>query len=152
MRFLRFKQSGFTLIELLIVVAIFGMISGFLVIGFQNFASYQQFNQAVGDVDFVLNQSRVNARSAVDDESHGVRFAAGSITQFIGDTYSAVDPNNEVINYELVTIQANLTGGVVDVVFNKLTGLPSATGTVIVTGTRFYASTTIIIYDTGVIE
>ena len=145
-------NNGFTLVEILVVLTMLAFIAGFIVIGFQNYASYQQFNQAAGDIEFALKQTRLNARSAVVDQPHGIHFSADSITQFYGGTYSAVDPSNEVIQYELVTIDPTLTGGVDTIIFGKLTGLPSATGTVVVSGTRFSASTTISITDTGVIQ
>lgn len=146
------QQKGFTLIEILIVITIVVMISGLLMVGFQNFASYQQFNQAAGDVEFTLKQTRLNARSALVDQPHGVHFSTNSITQFYGGTYVPGDPNNQVIQYELVTIDPYLTSGVDTIVFSKLTGIPSATGTVVISGTRFSASTTIKITDAGVIQ
>ena len=151
--FIKSKQlKDFTLIEILVVISIVSALASIMMLGFQNYASYQQYNQAVGDVKFVLNQSRVNARSAVDDKSHGVKFFSNSITQYIGNPYSLSNPTNRVINYSLVTIQANLKGGVDQILFNKLTGIPSATGTIVVSGTKFLASTTIKITDTGVIQ
>lgn len=146
------SQKGFSLVELLIVVSLIALISGFLVIGFQNFASYQQYKQAVGDVEFSLNQSKVKARSAVSDSKHGIKFANDRITKFVGSTYSVSSPTNEVIIYSLVTLQANLTGGVDEIIFNKLSGLPSATGTIVISGTIFSASTTIEVTDSGVIQ
>lgn len=146
------QQKGYTLVEILIVLTMLVFVAGFIVIGFRNYASYQQFNQAAGDVDFTLKQTRLNARSALVDQPHGVHFSTDSVTQFYGDTYDVADPTNQVIQYELVTIDPTLTGGVDTIVFSKLTGLPSATGTVVISGTRFSASTTINISDTGVIQ
>ena len=71
---------------------------------------------------------------------------------FVGDTYNAVDPDNETITYELVTLDFALTGGADEVVFKKLTGLPSATGTVVVNGVNYTASTTIELTRSGVIQ
>ena len=146
------QLRGFTLIEILVVISMIALISGFIITGFQNFASFQQYNQAVGDVKFALNQSRVEARSAVGDEAHGVKISIDRITKFYGSTYSAIDPNNEVIIYKLVTLQSNLTGGADEIIFSKLSGIPSATGTIMVSGTKFSASTTIQISDSGVIQ
>lgn len=146
------KKTGFTVIELLIVVSIAAVIAGFVLIGFKNFASYQQFNQAGGDIKFILNQSQLYARSAVDDDYHGIRFSANSLTQFTGNIYSAADPDNVVTDYNLVTIQFDLVGGADEIVFDKLSGLPSATGTVTIIGVHYTGTTTIEILDSGVIE
>lgn len=146
------NTRGFTFVEFLVVLAILIIVLGITVIGFQNFAGYQQFNQAVADVQYILNRAHTDARSAVDDSAHGVKFAAGSVTEFTGDVYAAADPDNIVNTYQLVTFDVELTGGVDEITFDKLTGLPSATGTVVVEGTAFSASTTITISSTGVIE
>jgi Tfp pilus assembly protein FimT len=138
--------------ELIIVVSLLALIAGFLISGFKNYAAYQQYGQAVNDVAFVLNQTKLKARAAEADQSHGVHFTANSITQFVGDTYVALDPNNVVTAYQLVTLQTGLTGGTDTIVFDRLTGLPSATGTVLVEGISFSASTTIVVSDAGVIE
>ena len=146
------RASGFTILEILIVLALLGLMASISMMGFKNFASYQQYNQAVGDVQFSLQQTRLNARSAVVDQPHGIHILANSITQFYGDIYNVTDTTNEVILFELVTLQADLTGGVQTIVFDKLTGIPSATGTIIVSGTAFESSTTIKISDAGVIQ
>ncbi len=146
------QTQGFTVIELLIVVAIIGIIATISIIGFRNFASFQQYNQAVSDVTFILNQTRLNARSAELDSSHGVKIMTSSLTQFIGDSHVVSDPLNQVTNYNLVEFDVNLTGGVDEIVFDKLTGLPSATGTIVVEGTVFAASTTIEITSAGIIQ
>jgi prepilin-type N-terminal cleavage/methylation domain-containing protein len=152
MYFFTHRNAGFTITELLVVIALMLIVAGFLLVGIRNYASYQQYNQAASEVKFNLNQTRVRARSAVSDESHGIKFEADRMTQFIGDAYLASDPDNELTVYQLVTIQTDLTGGVDEIVFNKLTGLPSATGTVTVSGTAFSASTTIQITNSGVVE
>lgn len=145
-------QSGFTMVELLVVVTFIVLIATFAMSGFQNYASYQQYNQAVGDVAFTVQQTRLNARSAVADEAHGIKILSDSLTQFVGTTYILGAPTNVVTTYPLVTFQPELAGGVDEIVFAKLTGLPSATGTIVTTGTSFSASTSLIISDTGVIQ
>lgn len=146
------NKSGFTIIELLITVSILVVITTFAIIGFKNFASFQQYNQAVGDIQFSLEQTRLSARSTEQDSRHGIKFNSDSIVIFVGDVYSAADPQNQIINYELVTLQTTLAGGVDEVVFDKLTGFPSATGTIVVSGVNFSASTTIKLTSTGVIQ
>lgn len=145
-------RRGFSLIEVVFVVALLFIVASIIMVGFQNFAGFQQYNQAVGDIQFTLDQTRMNARGAVDDRAHGIRFFSDSVTQFVGDSYVAADPQNKTISYSLITLTTDLSGGANEVVFDKLTGLPSATGTVTVTGTNFTASTTITISDAGVIE
>lgn len=148
----KLPNSGFTFVEMIIVVFLIVLIVGFTVIGFKNFATYQQYNQAVGEVGFVLNQTKVDARSSADDDAHGIHVATNTITQFVGDTYNVSDSTNQEHTFELVTFEANLTGGVDTIVFEKLTGIPSATGTIVVNGRDLNASTTFSVSDSGVIQ
>lgn len=148
----RSTLTGFTLIEVLITLSLLAFVATLSIIGFQNFARFQQYNQAVSDVTFVLEQARLSARSAVADESHGVKLAATSLTEFSGNAFVIGDPDNVVHTYELVTLQYDLTDGVDEIVFQKLTGLPSATGTITVVGAIFTASTTIEITGAGVVQ
>jgi type II secretory pathway pseudopilin PulG len=143
---------GFTLVEILVILAILVLVIGFVTIGFRNFASFQQYNQAVSEVRFMLETTQQQARSANDDASHGVKFSPSSLISFVGDAYVVGDPQNDTATYSLVTLQYDLTGGADEVIFAKLTGLPSATGTVTIIGERFIASTTIEITAAGVIQ
>ncbi len=148
----RLTLIGFTLIEMLITLSLLALVATLSIIGFQNFARFQQYNQAVSDVTFVLEQARLSARSAVADESHGVKLDTASLTEFTGSTFVGGDPDNIVHTYGLITLQHGLTGGADEIVFQKLTGLPSATGTVTVVGAIFTASTTIEITGAGVVQ
>jgi type II secretory pathway pseudopilin PulG len=146
------KESAFTLVEILVSIAILIIILAMTISGFRNFARFQQYDQAVSDVLFTLNQARLSARSAVGDESHGVKLAPNSITRFVGGTYNAADPDNIVSRYDLVTISYVLNTAGDEILFEKLTGLPSATGTIMVTRTGYPQSTTIEVSSAGVIQ
>jgi len=146
------RTLGFTLMELLVVMAIILMISGFALIGFRNYANYQRYDQEIGSVKTAIMNARADARSAVSDKAHGVHFSTSSLTIFEGTTYSASSPTNEVVNFKFVTLSTNLRGGTSDVVFSRLTGAPSATGTITVTGTRYVGSSTIDVTAAGVIQ
>ena len=148
----RLSQRGVSLVELLIAIAVILLIAGFLAIGFQNFARFQEFNLALSDITFHIEQAHTDARSAVDDTSHGVQFGTTSITRFTGDTYNALNPFNETTYYQTVSVSPSLTGGVDVVVFSKLTGRPNATGTILVTGANYSGSEIITISDSGIIE
>lgn len=146
------RVQGFTIIEVLVVLSILAVMASVAIIGFRDYARFQQYNQAVNDVVFILNQTRLSARSAESDAAHGVKFSSGGITQFTGNAYIAGNPSNITNTYGLVTLQYALSNGVDEIVFEKLTGLPTATGTVTVVGLSFTASTTITVTSTGVVQ
>ena len=145
-------QSGFTLIEIIIIISLLAIIAVIVLTGFQNFARFEQYNQAVADVQYVLRQARLDARSAVGDVAHGVKFGTNDITRFAGVAYSASDPDNIITSYQHVTLTPELTGGTDEIVFSILTGLPSATGTIMIEGLNFDSSSTIAVTEAGVIQ
>jgi prepilin-type N-terminal cleavage/methylation domain-containing protein len=146
------QKAGFTLVEILVVITIIVIIAAVSMVGFRNYASFQQFNQAASDVQFVIAKAQQQARSAEGDTSHGIKFTPTSTTAFRGVAFVFSHPQNVLFEHRLVTLQYDLTGGTDVLVFSRLTGLPSATGTVTVVGTRYAATTTIEITATGVIQ
>ena len=146
------NKAGFTLVEILVVIAIIVIIAAVSMIGFRNYASFQQFNQAASDVQFVIAKAQQQARSAEGDMSYGLKFTSTSTIAFVGSGFVSGHPQNTLYEHRLVTLQYDLTGGTDELVFSRLTGLPSATGTVAVIGTRYVATTTIEITAAGVIQ
>ena len=149
---MRTYSAGFTLIELLVGVTIIGMIVAFAVRGFQEYARYQQYDQMVGSVLGTLNDARVQGRAAESGVAHGVKLQTSSIIAFNGTTYSAGASTNRTYTFQNVRITPALTGGATQIVFDALTGRPSATGTITIVGTAHVATTTVTISGTGVIQ
>jgi prepilin-type N-terminal cleavage/methylation domain-containing protein len=146
------KIRGFTLVEILAVITLITVLSGLLTVGFRDYARYQQYQQAVSNVEANLKLAHAESRGAVNDQPHGVKISGGTLTRFVGDSYVVGDPSNVTITYSEVVFIPNLTGGTDEILFDILTGLPSATGTVLVEGVKFSASTTFTITNTGVIQ
>ncbi len=147
-----FLKHGFTFVEVIVVVGIIALIAGVSLMGFQNYAQYQRYDQEVGAVKAALLDARSSARAAVNDEAHGVKFLTNTIVLFSGDAYVAGDPQNETVTLRSITAATTLTGGVTEVVFAKLTGTPMVSGTITLTGTQYTGSTTLEITDAGVIQ
>lgn len=143
---------GFTLVELLIVIAIFAVLAGIAVVGFQNYARYQNFDQEIAAVQATIADTKVKARSSENGEAHGIKVTANTLTVFSGATYSAIDPDNEVYTFDAITLTPTFTGGTDEIIFANLTGLPSATGTVLMTGVYYSATRTVEVTGTGVIQ
>lgn len=134
------------------VLGIISIVLGFTVSGFRNFTRYQQYDYAVTTVKTTLQAAHDNAKHAVDGVSYGVKVGTSSITTFKGGTYSGSDPDNVSISFSEVTLLPALSGGGDEIIFSELTGLPSATGTVSITGTNHNGSTTATISNAGVIQ
>jgi prepilin-type N-terminal cleavage/methylation domain-containing protein len=145
-------SPGFSLIELLVVLTIMAIIGVFAITGFKDYARFQQYDASVATVKSTFIDARVRARSAELDQSYGVKILTSSLVVFRGSTYSAGASTNETVSLTGATISRSLTGGTDQIIFNKLTGLPSATGTITVVGVEHVATTTLTISGVGVIQ
>jgi prepilin-type N-terminal cleavage/methylation domain-containing protein len=143
---------GFTLIELIVSMAVLAVIVGFIVVAFQNYANYQRFNTASSLLKTTLLNTRADARNSVSGQPHGIKISNNSITTFVGNTYNATNPNNQVISFNEVTFTPDLSAGTDEIIFAQLSGLPSATGTITIAGSVYAASSTATITASGVIQ
>ena len=143
---------GFTLIELLVVVTIMAILLATAIAGFRNYARYQEYDAAVAGVRTALVSAQSRARAAQSDVSHGVKFLTTSVVTFQGTTYSAGASTNTTFSFPNVRITTALTGGVTELTFSPVTGLPNVTGTITIVGTTHEATTTVTITGAGVIQ
>ncbi len=146
------RQKGFTLIEIVVVLAIMVIIISIGALGLRNYAQYQRFEQEVALMRATFFDTRTDARSAVNDEAHGVKFIGNTVVQFSGDTYVAGDPSNETVTFNAITITPVLTAGADEIVFSKLSGIPDVTGSVTLSGVHYVGSSDIEISAAGVIQ
>ena len=144
--------AGFSLVELLVVFTIMAAVALFAIVGFKDYAHIQQYDAAVATVKSTLIDTRVRARSAELDQSYGVKILTSSLVVFRGTTYSAGASTNETVSVTGGTLSSSLTGGTDQIIFNKLTGLPNATGTITMIGAEHLATTTLTITGSGVIQ
>ena len=132
----RVKQRGFTLIEILIVV---GIIILFLGLSILQLRSFQQVSYLQGTGKEVVAALRLaKSRTLASEEAlqYGVYFDAISIpSQYIlfqGSSYVARDTVKDEIAVlqKTIEISAIFLDGGNEVVFERITGSPSATGTI----------------------
>lgn len=141
-----FKNKGFSLIEMIVVMGMMLVVFYFSVPYGINFYRSQMLEAARGNIINALEQARHNAILQKNDSNFGVTLSqvANSYVVFQGTAYGtrAVDQD------EIFPLSADIAyTGLTDVIFYKLTGLPSATGTISLTyGT---VSKTILIGDSG---
>lgn len=147
-------MKGFTAIEILIVIAIAIIIAGISLSSFSALNKSQALGTETDTILSMIERARSRSISSENSSEYGVRFATSSAALFSGKNYSASSSNNEVENLNSRTniSSINLTGGASAFYFKKITGKPSATGTIVVSligeiGTS--SSKTITIYSTG---
>lgn len=126
------ERQGFTLIELLLVIAIVALI------GISSFAFYSRFftQSAVTDttdkLTSQLRKAQMYAMTGKQNSNWGVSYSGNQITLFSGSSYAtrttAFDESFTVNN------NVSVSGLGSDIIFNHMTGTPSASPRIIVTG------------------
>lgn len=124
---MRTTQRGFTLIEMVMTIAMVAVLAAI------SLPVYRQF-QVQNDVDVAaitttqsLRRAQLLAQAGEGDSEWGVRVDAASITVFKGATYAGRDAlQDEVFSYPSTISRS----GVQEVVFSRIVGEPSTTGTI----------------------
>lgn len=128
------NEQGFTLIELLISIAVLALISAVLVVGYSAFSKSIELKTAAFKVLDVLNLAHERTVASLATSNYGVHFEQTQYVLFKGVVYSVSDANN--IFYPLPSLleitDITLAGGGADVVFDRLTGKTSQSGSLIV--------------------
>lgn len=147
-------QKGFTLLELLFVIAILSVMTTVFVRPFSVFQKEQLLRKETDLVVSVLGEARAKTVASINNIQYGVHFTASSITLFHGAVFSSGAEGNETHFFDalIVMSDAALQGGGSDVVFKKRTGETDFYGTVTLNVVGSFASSTITIYRTGLIE
>jgi prepilin-type N-terminal cleavage/methylation domain-containing protein len=143
-------SKGFTVVEIVVVIAVLVMLSAVAMIGFQNYAAYQRFDQSVAGVAAKLRETVVSARSSTGGTAHGVLVSPHSLTTFTGSTYNSMSPTNVLYDFSYVTLTPSFSDSGTLVVFENVTGLPSATGTILVVGQNDSGTNTLTISAGGI--
>ena len=148
----RHHMLGFTVIEMLVVFAVIGALALVSVQTFINMRNIQTLKVSTQDVWLALRSARDATFSAENDHAYGVHIESTRVTRFIAPTYASTTVSNTVYSLsDNVTATSTLTGGVQDVVFSRLSGNASATGTITLTQTISGATSSIRVSN-GIID
>lgn len=131
--------------EVLIVISVLAIIFSIIIPQFSKTRELQVLKSAVSDILSAINKSQANTLASVNSSSYGVHFGSDEVIIFKGTVFSAGSADNEVINIispaAISTIA--LAGGGSNVFFNRLSGTPSVTGSIVVSSTNFTKTITI---------
>lgn len=144
-------KKGLTTIEFFVVFALVAFLTAFLWYSFSSFREAGALDEAHRAVLSLLRDARARTLSSQLNTTYGVHFEETKAVLFKGAAYSASDPANESYIFATsVKISAINFGGPVDIVFQRLTGTASASGTVTLQSKKDQLSTkTITILATG---
>ncbi|MHB0978355.1 MAG: pilus assembly FimT family protein [Minisyncoccota bacterium] len=149
------KPKGFTFIELIVTVAIFSVAVSAILNSFGQLNQNQVINKNTELVATILREARSLTLASRGGNQYGAHLESSQVVLFRGSVYSSSDPDN--IYYPLNTLGnisvITLAGGGSDVVFDRLTGDTSQSGTINLSLIADPSSTrTITISGTGLIE
>lgn len=146
-------HRGFTIVEILVAMAILLAVGYMSLAAFSGIARKNAVSLAAQDVVTTLTRAQSDTFASRNDTVYGAHLDTDEVVYFVGGTYTAGTPTNRVVPFEGgVVASVNLTGGNADIVFSRLTGLPSATGTIVLTEPRTERTATVTIYASGLIE
>ena len=147
-------KKGFNLVELLIIIAVLSLIAFGSVSVFINFRNQQGLDKDTETIVEILQQARSQTLTSQNDSQYGVHISATKITLFTGSSYSSSDLSNK--DYPLTlsdtVLNVSLSGGGNEVIFQRLSGETSQSGTITLASSATGESKTIKIYKTGLIE
>ncbi len=149
------KYRGFTFIELIVTVAIFSVAVSAILNSFGQLNQNQVINKNTELVATILREARSLTLASRGGNQYGVHLESSQVVLFRGSVYSSSDPDN--IYYPLNALGnisvITLAGGGSDVVFDRLTGDTSQSGTIKLSLLADPSSTrTITISGTGLVE
>lgn len=146
------KQKGFSVVEVLIALAILALLSTIVLSSFLNSRKAQSLSLDADAVAQLIRQARSQTISSRGSSQYGVRFASTTATLFTGSTYIPGTPTNSIFTVSAGnSISAiSLSGGGSDIVFSRLSGEASRSGTITLSSVG--GSKTITVYATGVVE
>ena len=128
------KNKGFTMIEMVIVVAIMALLLAVITSPFQSFRNSKALDTTSEEALSLFSEARGNTLSAKDGYQYGVHLESSKMVLFRGGTYSSLDTNNKtvVLDNALEISSIVLEGAGSDIVFDKLTGKTSQSGSFVI--------------------
>jgi len=147
-------SSGFTLLETLMVVTLALILSTVSIAALNQFGNRSGHLEAAQIILGALEEAHARTLASQNDTTYGVHFETTQIVVFEGTTYTASDTTNEVFPLPPKTNITNISlGGDSDVVFERLSGSASTSGTITVTLiSDISRSMTLTIYESGLTE
>ena len=149
-----FIANGLTAIEFLVGFAIIAFLTSFIWYAFSSFRDAGALDEASAAVLSLLRDARARTLSSQGNTTYGVHFEETKAVLFSGAAYNSADASNEPYIFSTsVKISAINLGGPADVIFQRLTGAASASGTITLQSKKDSSRTkTITILATGNIQ
>ena len=124
-------MKGAVILEYLIVIAVMAILVLIVSSGFTSFRESAHLNEADIIISSMLRDAQSRTLSSEKNIQYGVHFEGAQVVLFAGNSYNSSASSNEPnVLPTLTRISSINLGGPVDVVFTRLTGAASASGTI----------------------
>src|SRR3989344_6196091 len=126
-------MKGFTLLETIVALAFFLVLASAAATPFLLSRKMAELNAAVEESISLLVLARTRTLSSEEASVYGVHFEEGNATLFKGSVFAegAADNRRAVFGSSVEVASINLLGGGTDVVFSRLSGETTQSGTVL---------------------
>jgi prepilin-type N-terminal cleavage/methylation domain-containing protein len=141
------RAAGFSLIEVMVVVALLALFAAAIGPVYNTVQSKNNLDVATAGVVQSLRRAQSSAESGNADSNWGVKLSATSTIVFAGNPYASRQAS---FDEKLDLPGAVTVSGLLEIVFNKFSGLPQSTGTTTITNP--FGSKNIILNGAGTIS
>lgn len=142
------SDSGFTLMEILIGFLIIAVVLGLSVTVFMDAKRSASQNSFTDSMASLIEEAKANAMSGRNGITFGVSILPDSLVMFAGSAYDPSDSANRFVEIpDGLYIDTTISGGTI--VFSRLFGTPSATGTITIANNGSSTIHTIFIGNQG---
>ncbi len=115
--------------EMLLSVALIAIVAGISMPVYYALQVRSDLDITVTEIVQTARRAELMAQANESDDDWGVRLNSGSLLLFKGDSYATRDQDFD----EVIDIPSNISfGGLNEIVFEKFSGVPSASGTITV--------------------
>lgn len=147
------KKQAFTLIELMVVITIATVISTLVISAFRNYERVQRFQGSVADVRNGLAEARIKTLGSLNNTVYGVYVGTSSVQFFQGPTPVVGSSNNTIVTFPSgITATSSFANSLWYVTFGRITGAPTAIGTITITDSVSNTSKVFTISATGLVQ
>ncbi len=137
-----FYKKGLTIIELVIVLAVLSILVGAAIPQFSKMRENQVLKSGMQNILSSIDKARSQTLASINSSQYGVQLEADKIIIFTGTSFTPGAVGNETIDMVSPSSITNVTVGAAsgtsgEIYFNRLSGNPSATASIIISTTNY---------------